>query len=85
MCFGHGLDLAIVNSMKDESRVNRVFYAGSRCHHFRWKRKCKLESTKLEFGLQTPSAVSDYPTRWGSKEKMARVYTSVIFRQVKHL
>jgi len=53
---------------KNIGLIECLEYAESWCHHFRWKRKHKLESTQLEFGLQTHPLVSDCPTR-GSKEQ----------------
>ena len=69
-CFGHSLDLAVGNSMKDESRVNRAFGVCRNEVSAFSQRKRELESTQLELGLPTHSLVTDCPTQWGSKKRM---------------
>lgn len=60
-CFGHSLDLAIANSMKDESMINKAFGV---C------RKLVSAFSRSYLGLLTHFFVSDCPTQWGSKERM---------------
>ena len=63
--FGHSLDLAIVNSMQDEPRINRAFGVCRKlvsAFSHSWKRKRELENTQLELGVPTHSLVSGCPT-----------------------
>ena len=72
-CFGHNLHLAVVNSIKDESRVQcclglcrKLVSAFSHS----WKKKRDLTKAQNDLGVPQHSLVTDCPTRWGSLIKM---------------
>ena len=71
-CFGHRLNLAVTNSIKDDSRVSR---AVGMCHritgHFvhSFKKKSALKAAQVELKFPQHSLVSDCETHWGSKFK----------------
>ncbi|XP_034145490.1 zinc finger BED domain-containing protein 4-like [Esox lucius] len=72
-CFGHRLHLAIVNAIKDDSRIDR---AAGLCKklvgHFShsWKQKTALKKAQQEHNLPEHSLITECPTRWGSRQKM---------------
>ena len=72
-CFGHNLHLAVVNSIKDESRVQRCLGLCRKlvsAFSHSWKKKRDLTKAQNDLGLPQHSLVTDCPTRWGSLIKM---------------
>ena len=72
-CFGHNLHLAVVNSTKDESRVQRSLglcrkLVSTFTHS--WKKKHDLTKAQSDLGVPQHSLVTDCSTRWGSQLKM---------------
>ena len=72
-CFGHNLHLAVVNSTKDEHRVQRALglcrkLVSTFSHS--WKKKRDLTKAQSDLGLPQHSLVTDCATRWGSQLKM---------------
>ena len=72
-CFGHRLNLAVTNSLKDDNRVTRALGV---CHklttHFAHSHKKKQAMTvaQIELGLPQHSLIADCETRWGAKFKV---------------
>ncbi|XP_065899760.1 E3 SUMO-protein ligase ZBED1-like [Dysidea avara] len=72
-CFGHNLHLAIGNSIKDDSRVQRAL---SICRKIvtsfshSWKKKRDLSEAQATLEFPQHSLVSDCVTRWGSQQLM---------------
>ena len=72
-CFGHNLHLAVVNSIKDESRVQRCLGLCRKlvsAFSHSWKKKRDLTKAQNDLGVPQHSLVTDCPTRWGSLIKM---------------
>ena len=72
-CFGHNLHLAVVNSIKDESRIQRCLGLCRKlvsAFSHSWKKKRDLTKAQNDLGVPQHSLVTDCPTRWGSLIKM---------------
>lgn len=72
-CFGHRLNLAVTNSIKDDPRVNRATAVCRKLTtHFSHshKKKQALTAAQIELKLPQHSLIADCETRWGSKFKM---------------
>ncbi len=72
-CKQRNLDLAVVSSLKDETRVSRAFGVCRKLvstFSHSWKKKRELMGVQQELGLPSHSLITDCPTRWGSKQKM---------------
>ena len=72
-CFGHNLHLAIGNSIKDDSRVQRALGVCRKivtAFSHSWKKKRDLSLAQTTLDLPQHSLVSDCVTRWGSQQKM---------------
>ena len=72
-CFGHCLHLAVVNSTKDDPRVQRTIglcrkLVSTFSHS--WKKKRDLTKAQSDLGLPQHSLVADCVTRWGSQLHM---------------
>ena len=72
-CFGHNLHLAISNSIKEDTRVQRALGVCRKivttfAHSWKKKRDLSLAQTTLD--LPQHSLVNDCVTRWGSQQKM---------------
>ena len=72
-CFGHNLHLAVVNSTKDEPRVQRCLglcrkLVSTFSHS--WKKKRDLAKAQSDLGVPQHSLVTDCATRWGSQLRM---------------
>ena len=73
LCFGHNLHLVLVNSTKDESRVQRSLglcrkLVSTFSHS--WKKKRDLTKAQSDLGVPQHSLVTDCSTCWGSQLKM---------------
>ena len=72
-CFGHRLNLAVTNSLKDDNRMTRALGV---CHklttHFAHSHKKKQAMTvaQIELGLSQHSLIADCEMRWGAKFKV---------------
>ena len=72
-CFGHNLNLAVTNALKDETRVTRAIAVCKKVvQHFAhsWKKRRSLTEAQITKGLPQHALVTDCPTRWGSQHKM---------------
>ena len=72
-CFGHNLNLAVTNSLKNDNRVTRALgVARSVVSAFStsWKRRRDLSKVQIEKKLPQHTLIADCPTRWGSMAKM---------------
>ena len=72
-CFGHNLNLAITNALKDEPRVARaVGICKKVVQHFahNWKQRRCLTKVQITKQLPQHTLVTDCSTRWGSQHKM---------------
>ena len=72
-CFGHNLNLAITNALKDEPRVARAVGVCKKVvQHFAhsWKQRRCLTEAQITKQLPQHTLVTDCPTRWGSQHKM---------------
>ena len=72
-CFGHNLHLAVVNSIKDESRIQRCLGLCRKlvsAFSHSWKKKRDLTKAQNDLGVPQHSLVTNCPTRWGSLIKM---------------
>ena len=72
-CFGHNLHLAVVNSTKDEPRVQRCLGLCRKlvsAFSHSWKKKCDLAKAQSDLGVPQHSLVTDCATRWGSQLRM---------------
>ena len=72
-CFGHRLNLAVTNSIKDDPRVKRAIGVCRKLTtHFAHshKKKQALTAAQIELNLPQHSLIADCETRWGSKFKM---------------
>ena len=72
-CFGHNLNLAVTNSLKNDNRVTRAL--GIACSivsafSTSWKRRRDLIKVQIEKKLPQHMLIADCPTRWGSMAKM---------------
>jgi len=72
-CFGHNLDLAITNAMKDDDRISRTVgkahkIVGAFVHS--WKKKRDLVKLQTEMNLPQHSLVIECSTCWGTRYKM---------------
>ena len=72
-CFGHNLHLAVVNSTKDEPRVQRCLglcrkLVSTFSHS--WKKKRDLAKAQSDLGVPQHSLVTDCATCWGSQLRM---------------
>ena len=72
-CFGHNLNLAVTNSMKDEDSITRAVGVCKRVvQHFAhsWKKRSSFTEAQVAKKLPHHTLVTDCPTRWGSQYKM---------------
>ena len=72
-CFGHNLHNAVNSSIKDDPRVSRAAgVCGKIICTFShgWKKRRDLAKFQLDHGLPQHSLVTDYCTRWGSKQRL---------------
>ncbi|XP_038162536.1 E3 SUMO-protein ligase ZBED1-like [Cyprinodon tularosa] len=78
-CFGHRLQLAIENSLKDltpTSTRQAVERAVGVCKKVvsafsnSWKRKRELAKAQAALGLPPHQLITETPTRWGSRQQM---------------
>ena len=72
-CFGHNLHLAISNSIKENTRVQRALGVCRKIvttFSHSWKKKRDLCSAQTTLDLPQHSLVGDCITRWGSQQKM---------------
>ena len=72
-CFGHNLNLAVTNALKDETRITRAIAVCKKVvQHFAhsWKKRRSLTEAQITKALPQHSLVTDCPTRWGSQHKM---------------
>ena len=72
-CFGHRLNPAVTNSIKDDPRVSRVVGVCRKLTtHFAHSFKKKMAPTAAQVELNVPrhSLVADCETQWGSKLKL---------------
>ena len=72
-CFGHNLNLAVTNSMKDEDSITRAVGVCKKVvQHFAhsWKKRSSLTEAQVAKKLPHHTLVTDCPTRWGSQYKM---------------
>ena len=81
-CFGHNLNLAIENSIKNDDRVSRALgvcrkLVSTFSHSFKLKQS--LSKAQKELDLPCHNLVTDCQTRWGSMQKM----TSTVLEQKK--
>ncbi|XP_061592770.1 zinc finger BED domain-containing protein 4-like [Cololabis saira] len=71
-CFGHRLNCAIENGVKDP-RVDRavgVCKKAVSAFSYSWKKRKEMGEVQAELGLPTHQLVTESPTRWGSRQKM---------------
>ena len=72
-CFGHNLHLAISNSIKEDTRVQRALGVSRKIvttFAHSWKKKRDLCSAQTTLDLPQHSLVGDCITHWGSQQKM---------------
>ena len=72
-CFGHNLNLAVTNSLKDDNRVSRALGVAHRivsAFSTSWKRRQDLSIVQIEKKLPQHMLIAHCPTRWKSKAKM---------------
>ena len=79
-CFGHNLNSAVTNALKDETRITRAIAVCKKVvHHFAhsWKKRRNLTEAQITKGLPQHSLVTDCPTRWGSQHKISRIIAAI--------
>ena len=72
-CFGHNLHLAVVNSTKDEPRVQRCLGLCRKlvsAFSHSWEKKRDLAKAQSDLGVPQHSLVTDCATRWGTQLRM---------------
>ena len=72
-CFGHILHLAITNSIKRDDRCTRALGLAQKImstFSMSWKKRRDLAKAQTDTDLPSHTLVSDWPTRWGSIQKM---------------
>jgi len=72
-CFGHSLNLAVTNALKDDQRVTRALGVARKivgAFSVSWKRRRDLLKVQVEKNIPQHSLIADCPTRWGSMGKM---------------
>ena len=74
-CFGHNLNLAVPNALKDESRVARAVLEYVKklyniLHICSWKQRRCLTEAQITKQLPQHTLVTNCSTRWGSQHKM---------------
>ena len=72
-CFGHCLNLAVTNALKDDRRVNRALGVARNivgAFSVSWKRRRDLVKIQVEKNLPQHNLIADCPTRWGSMGRM---------------
>ncbi|XP_042359805.1 E3 SUMO-protein ligase ZBED1-like [Plectropomus leopardus] len=71
-CFGHRLNCAIENGVKDPRVVCAVGVCKKAVSAFSysWKKRKEMAEVQAELGLPTHQLVTESPTRWGSRQKI---------------
>ena len=72
-CFGHNLNLAVTNSLKDDNKVSRALGVAHRivsAYSTSWKRQLDLSIVQVDKKLPQHMLIADCPIRWGSMAKM---------------
>jgi len=72
-CFGHNLNLAVTNSIKNDQRVTRalgVAHGIVSAFSTSWKRRREMIKVQIEKKLPQHTLIVNCPTRWGSMAKM---------------
>jgi len=74
-CFGHCLNLAVTNALKDDQRVHRALGAACKivgAFSVSWKRRRDLLKVQVEKNIPQHKLIADCPTRWGSMGRMVK-------------
>ena len=72
-CFGHNLDLAITDAIKDDSRISRAIGITRKLitsFSHSWKKRRELTKIQTDLGIPHHSLIIDCQKRWGSSQKM---------------
>ena len=72
-CFGHNLNLAVENSLKNDTRIARALGVCRKLvstFSHSWNKKQSLNEAQRELKLPQHCLVTDCQTRWGSMQKM---------------
>ena len=84
-CFGHNLHLAVTNSIKDDSRVQRALGVCRKIvstFSYSWKKRRELSEAQKTLNLPDHSLKSDCTTRWGSMRRILEQKEAI--KQVLH-